>query len=110
VPVRPSDDGRAAESTPGGLIASAKTAMNAFTAPWSGFRSSIAARQMTPVAKSEIAIGMKTTTLKAVVHRTRSVRTAKISPSAVASAGTTATQIALFLIAVSVVSLVNSSW
>ena len=54
--------------------------------------------QMTPVAKSEIAIGMKTTVLNATDQRTRSVSTAKISPSAVMIAGTMATQIALFSI------------
>ena len=57
-------------------------------------------RQITPAANSEIAIGMKTTVLNATDQRTRSVSTAKISPIAVTSAGTTATQIALFLIAV----------
>ena len=57
-------------------------------------------RQITPVAKSEIAIGMKTTVLNATAQRTRSVSTAKIRPIAVTIAGTTATQIALFLIAV----------
>ena len=43
---------------------------------------------------------MNTTVLNATDQRTRSVRTAKISPIAVTSAGTTATQSALFLIAV----------
>ena len=57
-------------------------------------------RQVTPVANAEIAIGRKTTVLNATAQRTRSVRTAKISPRAVTNAGTTATQIALFLIAV----------
>ena len=56
--------------------------------------------QITPAAKSEIAIGMKTTVLNATAQRMRSVSTAKTSPIAVTSAGTTATQIALFLIAV----------
>jgi hypothetical protein len=37
----------------------------------------------------------------------RSVRTAKRSPNAVTNAGTTATQIALFLIAVTSVEVVN---
>ena len=57
-------------------------------------------RHVTPVAKAEIAIGRKTTVLNATDQRTRSVSTAKISPIAVTNAGTTATQIALFLIAV----------
>ena len=57
-------------------------------------------RQITPAANSEIAIGMKTTVLNATDQLTRSVSTAKTSPIAVTSAGTTATQIALFLIAV----------
>ena len=57
-------------------------------------------RQITPVAKSEIAIGMKTAVLKATDQRIRSVSTAKIRPIAVTSAGTTPSQIALFLIAV----------
>ena len=65
-------------------------------------------RQVTPVANAEIAIGRKTTVLKATAQRTRSVSTAKISPIAVTSAGTTATQIALFLIAVVSVEVVNS--
>ena len=43
---------------------------------------------------------MKTAVLNATDQRTRSVSTAKIRPIAVTSAGTTATQIALFLIAV----------
>ena len=58
-------------------------------------------RHVTPVANAEIAIGRKTTVLNATDQRTRSVSTAKIRPIAVTNAGTTATQIALFLIAVS---------
>ena len=73
--------------------------MIALTVPWFGSFWSIS-RQITPVAKSEIAIGMKTAVLNATDHRIRSVRTAKMSPIAVTSAGTTATQTALFLIAV----------
>jgi hypothetical protein len=57
-------------------------------------------RHVTPVANAEIAIGRNTTVLNATAQRTRSVSTAKISPNAVTMAGTTATQIALFLIAV----------
>ena len=66
-------------------------------------------RQITPAANSEIAIGMNTTVLNATDQRMRSVSTAKISPIAVTNAGTTATQIALFLIAVVSMSVVNSS-
>ena len=65
-------------------------------------------RQVTPVANAEIAIGRKTTVLNATAQRTRSVSTAKTSPIAVTSAGTTATQIALFLIAVVSVDVVKS--
>ena len=64
-------------------------------------------RQITPAAKSEIAIGMKTTVLNASRQRTRSISTAKTSPIAVTSAGTTPTQIALFLIAVEIVVVVK---
>ena len=45
---------------------------------------------------------MKIRTLKAVPHRTRSVITAYIKPSEVTIAGANATQIRLFLSAVSV--------
>jgi hypothetical protein len=65
-------------------------------------------RQVTPVANAEIAIGRNTTVRKATTQRTRSVRTAKMSPIAVTKAGTTPTQIALFLIAVTSVEVVNS--
>ena len=58
-------------------------------------------RHITPVAKSETASGAKTTILNATAQRTRSVSTAKRSPSAVTAAGTTSTQIALFFTAVS---------
>ena len=81
--------------------------MNALTAPTSGSPGYMAARQMTPAAKSEIAIGMKTTVLKATDQLTRSVMTAKRSPIAVTRAGTTPTQIALFLIAVTVFRVVE---
>jgi hypothetical protein len=64
-------------------------------------------RQMTPEAKSEMAIGMNTMSLKATEKRTRSTRTAKIKPIAVTSAGTTPIQMALFLIAVTMKSLVK---
>jgi hypothetical protein len=67
-------------------------------------------RHVTPAAKAEIAIGMKTAVLNATDQAIRSVRTAKISPIAVTSAGTTRTQIALFLTAVRRTSLVKISW
>ena len=50
---------------------------------------------------------MKTAVLNATDQPTRSVRTAKMSPMAVTSAGTTSTQIALFLTAVKRTSLVK---
>ncbi len=65
-------------------------------------------RQVTPVANAEIAIGRKTAVLNATAQPTRSVSTAKISPIAVTNAGTTATQIRLFLIAVTSVEVVKS--
>ena len=64
-------------------------------------------RHVTPVANAEIAIGRNTTVLNATAQRTRSVSTAKIRPTDVTNAGTTATQIALFLIAVVSVDVVN---
>ena len=64
-------------------------------------------RQITPTANSEIASGMKTAILNAVAHHTRSVRTAKTSPTAVTAAGTMSTHSALFLIAVKMTSSVN---
>ena len=73
------------------------------TAPWSGLISSIT-RQLIPAAKNEIAIGVNTANLNAVAQRMRSVSTAKMRPRAVTSAGTTATQIAVFLTDVSGVS------
>ena len=66
-------------------------------------------RQVTPAANADTAIGMKTTVLNATDQRMRSVRTAKMSPKAVTAAGTTATQMALFLIAVFRFSLVKSA-
>jgi hypothetical protein len=65
-------------------------------------------RQVTPAANADTAIGMKTAVLKATDQRTRSVSTAKMSPIAVTAAGTTATQIALFSIARTSVSLEKS--
>ena len=67
-------------------------------------------RHVTPAAKAEIAIGMKTAVLNATDQAIRSVSTANTSPIAVTSAGTTRTQIALFLTAVSRTSLVKISW
>jgi hypothetical protein len=67
-------------------------------------------RHVTPVASAEIAIGRKTTSLNATAQRTRSVSTAKIRPIAVTNAGTTATQMKLFLIAVFRDDVVNSVW
>ena len=80
--------------------------MIAFAAPMSGSFWSIT-RQITAAANAEIAIGMKTAVLNATDQRIRSVRTAKIRPIAVTNAGTISSQSALFLIAVSVWSLVN---
>ncbi len=65
-------------------------------------------RQVIPVAKAEIAIGRKIAVLKATDHETCSVMTAKTSPIAVTNAGTTSTQIALFLIAVRSDDVVNT--
>ena len=72
--------------------------MTALTVPSSGSCRSMI-RQITPAAKSEIAIGMKTAVLNTTDQRIRSVRTAKIRPIEVMRTGTTATQIALFSIA-----------
>ncbi len=100
-------DGCAAERTPEGETASATTATAALTVPWEGSFSYIR-RQMTPAAKSEMAIGMKTTTLNATDNRMRSRRTAKTSPIAVTNTGTMRSQRKLFLIAVNSVSSVKS--
>lgn len=62
-----------------------------------------------PAASIEIAIGMKTISLNAVPQRIRSVSTAKIRPSAVATVGANTTQIALFFTAVRIVASVNSA-
>src|SRR5262249_10288191 len=98
----PGWDGLADASTPVGLKASWTTEMAAFNAPRFG-SCSYTSRQITPAANSEIAIGMKTIVLNATDQRIRSVSTAKISPIAVIRAGPTATQIALFSIAVRIV-------
>ena len=106
-PWRSSVDGCAAESTPDGETASFTTAIAALIVPWDGSFSYIS-RQMTPAAKSEIAIGMKTTTLNATEKRIRSRRTANTRPIAVTNAGTMRSQRKLFLIAVTSVSSVKS--
>ncbi len=102
----PGVDGDAPASTPGALIASANVRPSALIAPWLG-SCWYMSRQVTPVANAEIAIGRNTAVLNATAQRTRSVSTAKIRPSAVTRAGTTPTQIALFLIAVSSREVVN---
>lgn len=70
---------------------------------------SYTSRKMMPAASIEIAIGMKTISLNAVPQRIRSVSTAKINPSAVATVGAKTTQIALFFTAVTMVASVNSA-
>ena len=77
--------------------------------PWSG-SFSYASRQITPAAKSEIAIGMNTTTLNATEKRMRSSSTANTSPIAVTNAGTIRIQRKLFRIAVTSVSSLKSVW
>ena len=89
------------------MTASETVRPRALIAPWFGFCWYMI-RHVTPVAKAEIAIGRKTIVLNATDQLMRSVRTAKRSPNAVTNAGTTATQIALFLIAVTSVEVVNS--
>src|SRR3954452_21148872 len=59
----------------------------AFTAPWLGSLRYMTC-QMTPVAKSEIAIGMNRIVLKATDHRIRSVSTANRRPKIVMINGT----------------------
>ncbi len=102
-------DGLAAFSTPSSVKASRTTSTEALIAPLSGLFSYMMC-QITPAANSEIAIGMKTTVLNATDQLTRSVITAKMSPIAVTSAGTTPTHSALFLSAVSSVSFVKIAW
>ncbi len=105
-PVTPSVEGRARERTPESSNASWTPTIIALIAPSSGSRSYMI-RQITPTANSETASGMKTAILKAVAHQTRSVSTAKTSPTAVTAAGTIRTQRALFLIAVKMISSLN---
>ena len=102
-------DGCAEERTPDGATTSCTTATAALIVPWLGSFSYIR-RQITPAANSEIAMGMKTTTLKATEKRIRSRSTANTRPIAVTNAGTIRSQRRLFLIAVRSVSSVNSVW
>jgi hypothetical protein len=97
VPVIAADDGCASWIGPEETNADRTPPIVALIAPWLGSLRYMTC-QITPVAKSEIAIGMKTTVLNATAQRTRSVRTAKMRPRAVMIAGTIATQIALFSI------------
>ncbi len=94
---------------PGGLTSSYTAAMAAFTAPWSGLISSIT-RQITPAAKNEIAMGVNTASLNAADQLMRSVSTAKMRPIAVTSAGTTPTQMAVFLTEVRRASSEKNVW
>src|SRR6476661_429479 len=94
VPVTFVPDGNASESGPGGEMSSCSAPTTALSAPRDG-SCWYMIRQITPAAKSEMAIGMNTAILKATAQRMRSVSTANTSPIAVTSAGTTATQMAL---------------
>ena len=69
------------------MNASSTTLIVALTVPWLGSFSYIS-RQITPAAKSEIAIGMKTAVLNAVAQRIRSSQHREDSPIAVTNAGT----------------------
>src|SRR2546423_13932957 len=93
------DDPCAPVRAPGFENSSETDLIAALIAPWLGSFWYIT-RHITPVAKSEIASGANTTTLKAVAHRIRSVSTAKIRPRNVTANGTMTTQMTLFLIAV----------
>src|SRR4029079_18449967 len=104
-PVGAGVDGSASESVPDGWYHSWTARPTAFTAPRFGSWTYMI-RQVIPVANAEIAIGRKTTVLNATAQLTRSVSTAKIRPRAVTKAGTTATQIRLFLIARVIVGVV----
>jgi hypothetical protein len=72
--------------------------MAALSAPRSGL-SSYTRRNVTPAARNEMAIGMNSTILSALDSRTRSVSTARTSPSAVTTVGATATHTMLLVIA-----------
>src|SRR5579862_8941521 len=92
-------DGDAEASTPAGLKTPEIVLPSALIAPRFG-SCWYMIRHVTPVANAEIAMGRNTAVLNATAQRTRSVSTANTSPTAVTIAGTTATQMALFLIAV----------
>src|SRR3954470_9858075 len=77
-PVTVAEDGCASSIGPDETKSVRTLPIAAFTAPWLGSLRYMTC-QMTPVAKSEIAIGMKRIVLKATDQRTRSVRTAKSS-------------------------------
>src|SRR3954447_757729 len=88
-PVTVAEDGCASSIGPDETKSVRTLPIAAFTAPWLGSLRYMTC-QMTPVAKSEIAIGMKRIVLKATDQRTRSVRTAKSSPKIVMISGTIA--------------------
>src|SRR5256885_2019034 len=67
-PVSVDVDGKAFDSAPGETNQERRAPMPALTAPWLGSLMSITC-QITPVAKSEIAIGMNTTVLNATAQR-----------------------------------------
>ena len=106
-PVTVDVDGSAVVSEPGCFTTSTIARPSALTAPRFGSWTYMI-RHVTPVANAEMAIGRKTAVLNATDQRTRSVSTANTRPIAVTTAGTTATQIRLFLIAVVSVGVVNS--
>jgi hypothetical protein len=85
------------------------TPIAALTNPRSG-STSYMTLQITPVARNEMAMGMKTMILIAVEYLTRSVRIANIRPSPVMIAGAVATQTALFLIARVTRSVSSNRW
>src|SRR3569833_598135 len=97
-PVITADDGCASWRTPDEVNQLRTAPIAAFTAPWFGSLMYITC-QITPVANSEIAIGMNTAVLNATAQRMRSVNTAKTRPIAVTRAGATRIQMALFSIA-----------
>ncbi len=106
-PLRAGVEGAAFERAPAGVNQPLTAPIPALTAPWLGSLMYMMC-QITPVANSEIAIGMKTAVLNATAQRTRSVSTAKTSPKAVTTAGATRIQMKLFLIAVTRMFEVNS--
>lgn len=113
---KPPFSGRSGDCRPGWAFGNADDSakvsctptQTAFATPLFGSWS-YTSRKMIPAASIEIAIGMKTTSLNAVPQRTRSVRTAKTRPSAVATVGANTTQMTLFLRAVRMPSSVNSA-